>query len=136
MNADKVARSLLSLLALWSALLVEGCGGGSSGGTANVSTYAIGGTVSGLTTGNSVVLKDNNADDLTVSANAAFTFGTAVANGGSYSVTVSMQPNGQTCLVSDGAGIVATANVTQIRVLCPSETVMWTFAPSGLYGSG
>src|SRR6266849_6530554 len=114
MNPNKVARRFLSSLALSAVLLVEGCGGGSSGGAAGVSTYTIGGTVSGLTAGNSVVLQDNNADAVTVSANAAFTFGTAIANGGSYSVTVSTQPTGQTCLVSAGAGIAATANVTQI----------------------
>jgi hypothetical protein len=64
-------------------------------------TYTVGGTVSGLTS-TGLVLQNNNASDLAVAANGAFTFATPVAVGASYSVTVKTQPSGQTCSVGKG----------------------------------
>ena len=84
--------------------------------------YTIGGTVSGLT-GTGLVLRNNGADDLAVTANGSFTFATALTSGGTYSVTVRTQPSGQTCTVSGGSGSVSNANVTSVRVSCgPAPT--------------
>ena len=85
-------------------------------------TFTIGGTVSGLNTGTSVTLLDNGADSLTVMANGAFTFKTALASGAAYSVTVGTQPTGETCTVSNGSGTVGSANVTNVAVACSSST--------------
>ena len=52
-----------------------------------------GGTVSGLTS-TGLVLQNNGADPVTVNANGAFTFPTALTNGATYNVTVSTQPAG------------------------------------------
>ncbi|WP_462322968.1 Ig-like domain-containing protein, partial [Halochromatium sp.] len=79
--------------------------------------YSIGGNVSGLASGQSVVLQNDGGDDKTVTDNGAFTFDTEVAYGGSYAVTVKTQPTGQTCTVSDGSGT-ATANVSDVNVTC------------------
>ena len=65
-----------------------------------------------------VVLQDNGGDDLSVSANGAFTFATALANGAAYAVTVKTNPTGQTCTVTNGAGTIGTANVTNVAVTC------------------
>jgi len=81
-------------------------------------THTIGGTVSGLSSGASVVLKDNNADALTVSANGSFTFATPVASGATYAVTVGTQPAGESCQVANGGPAVVTANVTNVAVTC------------------
>ena len=78
-------------------------------------SYTIGGTVTGLTS--SVVLQNNAGDDLSVGANGAFTFGSAIPAGGTYAVSVKTQPAGQTCTVSRGSGA-ATANVTDVTVSC------------------
>ena len=83
-------------------------------------THTIGGTVSGLSSGASVVLKDNGADALTVSANGSFTFTTPVASGASYTVTVGTQPAGETCQVANGGPAVVTANVNNVAVTCAS----------------
>jgi hypothetical protein len=104
-----------------------------------VATYTVGGTVSGLAGGASVTLQNNGVDDLLVSANGGFTFGTALADGSAYAVTVSTQPTGQTCSVSSGGGTLAGANVTTVDVNCvttpvPTYTVGGTV--SGLAGSG
>jgi subtilisin family serine protease len=81
--------------------------------------FAIGGTVTGLS--GSVVLQNNAADNLTVSANGAFTFSKPVPNAGTYSVTVLTQPNTPTlqfCTVTNGSGTVSGANVTNVAVAC------------------
>jgi len=83
-----------------------------------VATFTIGGTVSGLLTGRSVTLLDNATDSLTVTADGAFTFKTALASGKAYSVTVSVQPTGETCTVTNGSGSVGAANVTNVAVTC------------------
>ncbi len=113
-------------------LLVAGCsgypagsGGGGGGGTGG--PYTIGGTVSGLAAGESVVLQNNGKDNLTVSANGAFTFPTTIASGGIYAVTVFSAPANpaQTCLVTAGGGT-ATANVTGVTVACTTNPVSAT----------
>ncbi|PLW70615.1 hypothetical protein C0039_00325 [Pseudohalioglobus lutimaris] len=80
------------------------------------STYTIGGNVTGLT--GSVTLQNSGGDDLVVGADGAFTFATAVNDGGAYAVTVSAQPAGQTCTVTNGSGTVAGADVTNVAVAC------------------
>ncbi len=86
-----------------------------AGGNAD-GTYTIGGTVSGLT--GTAVLQDNNGDNLTLTANGAFTFATALADTATYYVTVQTNPSGQTCTVTDGSGAVIAANVTTVTVTC------------------
>ncbi len=88
----------------------------------------VGGVVSGLGAGKSVVLQNNSGDDLTVSTNGAFSFPMWVTLNDAYSVTVSGQPTGQTCIVSDGSGLADSAavvvtpyGVTSVAVMCVSS---------------
>lgn len=90
----------------------------SSAGCSAPATYTIGGTVSGLGSGVSVTLLDNGGDAYTASANGAFNFSAALASGATYNVTVSVQPAGETCTVTNGSGTVGTANVTNIAIAC------------------
>ena len=69
---------------------------------ANAASYTVGGTVSGLS--GTVVLQDNSADDLSLSASGTFTFATALPGGAAYSVTVKTNPSGQSCTVSERVG--------------------------------
>ena len=112
---------------------VVGCSGGSSIPPLPPA-YTIGGTVTGLT-GTGLVLQDNGAGNLAVSANAtSFTFATPVTSGSGYSVTVLTQPSGESCSVSGGSGT-ATANVTSVSIACvPAYTVGGTIF--GLSGAG
>src|SRR5208337_4490263 len=103
-----------------------------SGG--NAASYTVGGTVSGLS--GTVVLQDNGGDNLSVTANGSFTFATALPTGAPYGVTVLTNPAGQTCIVANGSGTVASANVTSVSVSCSnaaSYTVGGTV--SGLSGT-
>ena len=97
-------------------------------------TFTVGGTVSGLS--GTVVLQDNGADNLTVTANGTFTFATALAPDAAYAVTVKTSPAGQTCTVANGSGTMGSANVTNVAVSCsanPTFTVGGTV--SGLSGT-
>ncbi len=90
-----------------------------SGGSAGSGTYSVGGSVSGLS--GTVVLQDNGTDTLSVTANGSFTFGTQLASGAAYAVTVKTNPSGQTCTVASGSGVVASANVTNVAVTCTAN---------------
>lgn len=80
-------------------------------------TYTVGGSVTGLA-GGTLVLQNNGGDDLSVSSNGGFTFGTALAGGTGYAVTVRTQPSGQSCTVRNGTGSVVSANVGSVEVSC------------------
>jgi 6-phosphogluconolactonase (cycloisomerase 2 family) len=105
----------VSCLAL--AFALGACGGGDDT-TPPAPTFTIGGTVTGLASGESVTLANNGANPTTVTANTSFVFSTRIAEHGSYSVTVTMQPTGQTCTVSSGSGSSVTENVTSVAVTC------------------
>ena len=112
------------------------CGGGDGGGAPGmgggggdppvvpgVVTYAVGGAVQGLASGQSIVLRNNGGDDLTLNSNGSFQFQTRMASGASYAVTVASQPNGQSCQVQAGSGQ-ASANVGNISVSCSNTPVV------------
>ena len=82
--------------------------------------YTIGGSVSGLDSGKTVVLQNNAGDSLTRNANGVFSFSTAINAGSTYDVTVSTQPTGQTCTLTNGSGT-AMANVTNVTVTCTNN---------------
>ena len=100
-------------------------------------TYTVGGTVSGLA-GSGLVLQNNASDDLSISADGAFTFATPVASGGNYAVTVIKQPAvpSQTCTVSNGSGTIASAAVTNVAIACTTNTYTVGGTVGGLTGSG
>lgn len=78
--------------------------------------FSVGGSVTGLT--GTVVLQNNGGDNLSLSANGAFTFSRTIAVGGVYAVTVLTQPNQQTCTVSSGAGTMPVATVNTVSITC------------------
>ncbi|WP_395706264.1 DUF2341 domain-containing protein [Casimicrobium huifangae] len=101
-------------------------------------TYTVGGTVSGLA-GTGLVLSLNaGAQTVPVTANGAFNFPTAIASGGTYTVTVQTQPSAptQTCSMTNASGSVSSSNVTSISVSCTTNTYTVGGTVSGLTGSG
>lgn len=85
-------------------------------------SFSVGGTMSGLDAGSSVVLKLNGGDDLTVSANGSFTFTTKVGVGASYVVTVGTQPAGATCTLTNASGTIVSSNVTNLAASCADNS--------------
>ncbi len=89
--------------------------------TCSTNRYIVGGTVSGLASGDGFVLRDNGGDDLTVSADGTFTFATPVASGQGYAASVFAQPStpAGTCIVAaGGSGTVTSAGVTSVQITC------------------
>jgi hypothetical protein len=91
-------------------------------------SYQIGGKVSGLPEGASVVLV-NGPERQEIKANGSFTMtrfaadGTTAVSGkvfvgAPYGVTVLTQPAGKNCTVANGVGTMAKAAVTNIEVSC------------------
>lgn len=81
---------------------------------------SIGGTLSGLSSGNTVVLQNKLSNDLTLSSNGSFTFSNKLDALESYDITVRTQPAGQTCSVSNGSGKITIlgATIRNVTVTC------------------
>jgi N-acetylneuraminic acid mutarotase len=111
------------------------------------SNYTVGGAVSGLSGGKTVVLNDNGGNATTVSANGSFTFSTPVAYQSPYAVTIATQPTGESCTVTNGSGTTPAANVTNVTVACAASVAnagLWTWesgsnsiasSSTGVYGT-
>ena len=97
--------------------------------------YTVGGAVTGLS-GTGLVLRNNGGDDLAITADGPFTFGTPLTSGSTYAVTVFQQPSGQTCTVSSGSGTVAGSNVTTVAVSCVANRYTIGGTVTGLSGAG
>jgi len=100
--------------------------------TCAYNTYTIGGTLSGLS--GAVVLQNNGGDFLTLVGNGSFTFGTAIAYGSPYAVSVKTQPTGQTCTVTNPSSTVS-GTVTNVSVNCASNSYAVGGTVSGLSGT-
>ncbi len=100
-------------------------------------TFEITGEVIGLV-GSGLVLQNDSGDDLAIDADGSFTFDTEVASGATYVVTVLTNPTGpsQTCVVSDGAGMVGAAAVTDVVVTCTTNTYTIGGTIDGLVSEG
>ncbi|MEO8801978.1 MAG: Ig-like domain-containing protein [Rudaea sp.] len=101
-------------------------------------TYTIGGSISGLT--GSVQLKlagtsPTSTQTQTFPANGSVTFSTALSAGSNWTVSVTTQPTGQTCTVTNGTGTNLLTNVTTVKVACTTNTYTIGGSISGLTGS-
>ncbi len=99
--------------------------------------FSVGGNVSGLS-GSGLTLLLNGGNALAIAANGAFTFATPIADGANYAVSVQTQPGSpdQTCTVSNASGTMDGAPVTNVAVVCATDTYSVGGSVSGLAGSG
>jgi hypothetical protein len=97
--------------------------------------YAIRGTVAGLASGE-LVLENNRTEDLVVTANGPFAFRDRVSNRAPYAVSVFRQPTEQFCIVGNGSGTVAGADVTNVQITCAGRTYSVGGIVSGMIGTG
>jgi len=116
----KTIQILLSLT-----LLISSCGLKSANSVNNgeenpptnpAAMYTIGGTVTGLQSGN-ITLQNNGADTLSVSSNGNFTFAAALQPGEAYHVSISATPSGHICNITREYGLVG-SNITDVAVIC------------------
>ena len=137
-------------LSLVACAVLAGCGGGggsdsssSSGPGVSVTVpptptvfLMVGGNVSGLS--GTVVLQNNGADALTMSADGRFAFPTKIPANAGYAVTVVTQPAGQNCTVANGSGnltgdpflSIPPSDVSNVKITCApySATTLALFA--------
>jgi len=150
----KSIKSIHLFLCVAACCLLASCSGGGSGsagssggGSGSTVTYKLGGTVTGLSSGTSLVLQlvvsnsGNTADStntLTVtgvanSANVTFVSPAYVSSGGNYIVLVASQPaGGQICTVSNSSGTNVLADVTSISVVCSTTSYTVSVTTLGL----
>lgn len=95
--------------------------------TCSTNTRTVGGTLTGLV--GTVVLQNNGGDNLSLNADGGFTFSTPVAEGSAYAVTVLTQPALQTCVITNGSGIVGGTNITNVVVTCSNNTTTISVTP-------
>ncbi len=72
-----------------------------------IQTYPVQVQVSGLDAGKQFVLSNNGNDTLIVGANQSYVFATPFGVGSTYSVSVTLQPAGQTCALSNASGVIS-----------------------------
>ena len=100
-----------------------------------VDNYTIGGTVSGLTGKEGLVLQIDGANDLLVASDGVFTFTSTFGDLSSYTFSVSSNPAGQFCSVGNASVSIAGSNVTNLSVTCENGfTIGGTV--TGLLGYG
>ena len=89
----------------------------------SLNSYAIGGTITGLTSEGLVLTNGSVGGTFTATATAtAFTL-PAVAYGSTYGVSVLTQPANDVCTVTqNGSGLMGDAAVTNIAVSCVPKT--------------
>lgn len=102
---------------------------GTQSSVTSVSSYTLGGRVSGLS-GGSLTLLLNGGSALTIHSDGTFTFPVEISS--TYAVTVGAQPSGRTCTVSNGVGAGVTANVSNVTVTCSANTFVIGGTVSGL----
>jgi len=91
----------------------------------STNTYTVGGEVSGVD-GGALVLRNNGQGDLSIigSATQPFTFGTPVASGDRYAITIAGAPPAQVCTLNNAGGQIEDRNITSVTVSC--STISFT----------
>jgi uncharacterized repeat protein (TIGR03803 family) len=132
-DRTSISKSRLPAITACVSIALGACGGGGgSAGTPAPVDFTISGQVSGLVSGQRVILRNNGTDPLTMAANGAFTFSTALASGSDYSITIDSQPTGGICTVSAGAGTNIHANIASVLVACTPSTYTVSGVLAGL----
>lgn len=104
--------------------------------TCSTITYSVGGNATGLS--GTLILRNNGVDDLELSSDGPFSFGTTLAQGAAYSVAIVSQPAGQICGIVNAAGAVSESDIQTIVVDCltPDRTARVSVASDGTQANG
>jgi hypothetical protein len=98
--------------------------------------FTIGGTVSGLV--GAMVLQSAGGEQLEIKGDGPFAFPTLAQKYSPYAISVAVQPvhPNQTCVVTNGVGIVGKANVSDVHVSCATNVYALKVDVSGYVGDG
>ena len=126
----------LATCSIISILLFVGCAAEDEDSSSSSTSFSIGGTVTGLS--GVLIIQNNSGDDTVVektgSGDVSFTFKTRISSGSAYSVSVKLQPNTQTCTVSNASGTTS-QNISNITIACTNSSYNVSGTVSGLTGS-
>ena len=99
--------------------------------TCSATKYTMSVAVTGLT--GTLVVQDDQSDQLTFTSNNTQAFATQYASGSTYTVSVKTQPNGQTCTLGGNSSGTITANTTVTATCLSNYTI--SVAVTGLSGT-
>ena len=127
----------LTAFSIISILLFVGCAAeNEDSSSSSSSSFNIGGTVTSLS--GVLIIQNNSGDDTVVeqtgSEDVSFTFKTSISSVSTYSVSVKLQPNSQTCTVSNASGTTS-QNISNITIACTSSSYNVSGTVNGLTGS-
>lgn len=98
-------------------------------------TLVLGGIVSGLESGESVDLRLNLNELLTISANGNFSFVDKFSIGAEYNISIISQPENTVCAIENASGTFASENISNIVVACERPQFSVGGSVLGLTGS-
>jgi len=115
------------LMLAFGLLLLAACGGTSS--------FSLGGSISGLGEGKGISLTESvSGQSVSAVEDGSFVFAQKLNRGASYKVEIGINPAAQGCVVKNGEGVVAQANVLDVEVLCgDSGTIDESFGDGGVF---
>lgn len=83
-----------------------------------VESHTVGGSLSGLSAGQTVSVQINGDTPLVLAADGPYRFQRLFSTGDGYSVTVLTQPSAQRCSFARDEGIIGTADVVDLDITC------------------
>lgn len=95
--------------------------------------FAVGGRVSGLV--GSLRLRINDSEELVVTQEGEFNFGSDFVHKAEYNVQIAEQPTGQTCQLTKGQGRLAFSDVRSVFVECATNQHTIAGTVAGLKGA-
>ena len=115
------------LILAFGLLLLAACGGTSS--------FSLGGSISGLGEGKGISLTESvSGQSVSAVEDGSFVFAQKLNRGASYKVEIGINPAAQGCVVKNGEGVIADANVLDVEVLCgDSGTIDESFGDGGVF---
>lgn len=120
-----IARTLHLLTTAWLYFMLVSCSGSSH---SYLASYSVGGSVTGLV--GTLQIRNNNTDTLVLTSSGAFIFAAKISDGTAYNVTVSSQPAGLLCSISNGNGVIRGNDIDNIIISCVdnSHTLIGTIS--------
>ena len=95
--------------------------------TCVTNTYQVGGTVSGFRN-DSLIIKNNGGDALTITKEGSFTFPTALADRRNFNISITKQPQNppQACTVvnNSGSGVIGGHSIATIHIHCNLTSIL------------
>lgn len=107
---------LFAITALITLPLLTGC----SDSDREPGRFSVGGTVTGLATGDGLTLQNNGIDTLTLTGDGDFSFRTRLVDQTGFEVTILNQPEtpAQECLIANGNGRISGGDIRNVAITC------------------